>query len=143
MPNMKNPIAGTDATIRADSPRSFGSLSFGPNTRSRGESHHRALPPQKLNYREADSRMYRRTYDLPPTVFVIMELSTRRNLHRNVTAHPTAEWTAQQFRQALPGGHAYQFVIHDRIEKVAAKLGSIIVVHECSLARTLTRYCSY
>jgi len=35
-------------------------------------------------------------------VFVIMELGTRRILHHNVTAHPTAEWTLQQFREALP-----------------------------------------
>jgi putative transposase len=47
-------------------------------------------------------------------VFVIMELGTRRILHQNVTAHPTAEWTLQQLREALPGGHPYRFVIHDR-----------------------------
>src|SRR5262249_31927037 len=28
--------------------------------------------------------------------------------------HPTAEWTLQQFREALPGYHAYRLVIHDR-----------------------------
>jgi hypothetical protein len=38
-------------------------------------------------------------------VFVIMELGTRRILHQNVTDHPTAEWTLQQFREALPGDH--------------------------------------
>jgi putative transposase len=47
-------------------------------------------------------------------VFVIMELGTRRILHHNVTAHPTAEWTLQQFREALPGDHPYRFLIHDR-----------------------------
>jgi putative transposase len=47
-------------------------------------------------------------------VFVILELGTRRILHQSVTAHPTAEWTLQQFREALPGGHPYRFVIHDR-----------------------------
>ena len=47
-------------------------------------------------------------------VFVIMELATRRILHHNVTAHPTAEWTLQQFREALPGDHSYRFLIHDR-----------------------------
>ena len=47
-------------------------------------------------------------------VFVIIELGTRRILHHNVTAHPTAEWTLQQFREALPGDHPYRFVIHDR-----------------------------
>jgi putative transposase len=46
-------------------------------------------------------------------VFGIMELGTRRILHHNVTAHPTAEWAVQQFREALPGGHAYQYLIHD------------------------------
>jgi putative transposase len=47
-------------------------------------------------------------------VLVIMEVGTRRILHHNVTAHPTADWTLQQFREALPGGHAYRYVIHDR-----------------------------
>jgi len=43
-----------------------------------------------------------------------MEVGTRRIMHRNVTAHPTAEWTLQQFREALPGDHTYRFAIHDR-----------------------------
>jgi putative transposase len=47
-------------------------------------------------------------------VFVILKLGTRRILHQNVIAHPTAEWTLQQFREALPGDHRYRFVIHDR-----------------------------
>ena len=46
--------------------------------------------------------------------FVIMEVGTRRILHHNVTAHPTAEWTLQQFREGLPGDHSYRFLIHDR-----------------------------
>ena len=47
-------------------------------------------------------------------VFVIMELGTRRVLHQNVTTNPTADWTLQQFREALPGDHSYRFLIHDR-----------------------------
>jgi hypothetical protein len=43
-------------------------------------------------------------------VLVIMELGRRRILHHNLTTHPTAEWTLQQFREALPGGHPYRFV---------------------------------
>ena len=31
-----------------------------------------------------------------------------------MTAHPTAAWTLQQLREALPGGHQYRFLIHDR-----------------------------
>jgi hypothetical protein len=43
-----------------------------------------------------------------------MELGTRRILHCNLTAHPTAEWTLQQFREAIPTDHAYRFLIRDR-----------------------------
>jgi len=47
-------------------------------------------------------------------VLVIMEIGSRRILHHNVTAHPTAEWMLQQFREAIPGDHEYKFLIHDR-----------------------------
>ncbi len=47
-------------------------------------------------------------------VFVMMEVGTRRVLHYNVTAHPSAEWTLQQLREAIPSDHRYQFLIHDR-----------------------------
>ena len=36
-------------------------------------------------------------------VFVVIEIGSRKILHQNVTAHPTAAWTLQQFREALPG----------------------------------------
>ena len=47
-------------------------------------------------------------------VFVIMEVGTRRITHLNVTAHPTAEWTLQQFREVIIGEKPYRFLIHDR-----------------------------
>ncbi len=47
-------------------------------------------------------------------VFVVLDVGTRRILHWNVTAHPTAEWTAQQFRMIVSGDQRHQFVIHDR-----------------------------
>ena len=47
-------------------------------------------------------------------VFLVMEVGSRRILHYNVTAHPTADWTRQQFREAIPSDHGYQFLIHDR-----------------------------
>src|ERR1700757_1005366 len=47
-------------------------------------------------------------------VFVAMEIGSRRILHCNVTAHPTAQWTLQQLREAIPSDHPYQFLIHDR-----------------------------
>jgi transposase InsO family protein len=47
-------------------------------------------------------------------VFLVMEVGSRRILHSNVTAHPTSDRTLQQLREAIPGGHDYQFLIHDR-----------------------------
>ena len=47
-------------------------------------------------------------------VLVAMEIGSRRILHGNVTEHPTAEWTIQQFREFLAYDHPYRFVIHDR-----------------------------
>jgi putative transposase len=47
-------------------------------------------------------------------VFVVLEVGTRRLLHWNVTAHPTADWTAQQFRMIVAGDQPQRFVIHDR-----------------------------
>ena len=32
----------------------------------------------------------------------------------NVTRHPTADWTLQQFRECIAGDEGYRFVIHDR-----------------------------
>jgi transposase InsO family protein len=37
----------------------------------------------------------------------------KNKVHVNVTAHPTADWTAQQLRDAIPGEHAYTHLIHD------------------------------
>ena len=36
-------------------------------------------------------------------VFVVMEVGTRKIAHFNVTAHPTAAWTLQQFREVITG----------------------------------------
>jgi len=47
-------------------------------------------------------------------VFVIMEVGTRRIVHFNVTEHPTADWTLQQFREVITGEQPQQFLIHDR-----------------------------
>jgi putative transposase len=47
-------------------------------------------------------------------VFVVLEVGSRRIVHCNVTAHPTADWTLQQFREAITGEQPYRFMIHDR-----------------------------
>jgi transposase InsO family protein len=38
----------------------------------------------------------------------------RRILHFGVTAHPTAEWTAQQLREAFPWESAPRYLLRDR-----------------------------
>ena len=47
-------------------------------------------------------------------VLVVMEHATRRILHTNVTAHPTACWALQQLRETIPDAHPYRFLLHDR-----------------------------
>lgn len=47
-------------------------------------------------------------------IFVVIEHASRRLIHMNVTAHPTAQWTIQQFREAIPSDHTYRILIHDR-----------------------------
>jgi putative transposase len=72
-------------------------------------------------------------------VFVVMELGTRRILHHNVTAHPTAEWTVQQFREALPGGHAYRFLVHDRDSIFSTELDKEVTAMGVRVLRTPVR----
>ncbi len=47
-------------------------------------------------------------------VFVVLAHERRRILHVNVTEHPTAEWTAQQLRNAFPWDTAPRFLLRDR-----------------------------
>jgi putative transposase len=47
-------------------------------------------------------------------VLVIMEHASRRILCADVTSHPTAAWTMQLLREAIPTDHTYRFLIHDR-----------------------------
>jgi transposase InsO family protein len=47
-------------------------------------------------------------------VFVVLDIATRRVVFWNITDHPTAEWTIQQFRNGLPLDSAYRFLVHDR-----------------------------
>jgi transposase InsO family protein len=70
---------------------------------------------------------------------VIMQLGTRKILHHNVTAHPTAEWTLQQFREALPGGHPYRFVIHDRDSIFSQELDKAVTDMGVRILRTPLR----
>jgi putative transposase len=60
-------------------------------------------------------------------VFVVLEVGTRRILHWNVTEHPTAEWTIQQFRTVITPESSHRFVLHDRDSIFAAAVDRAIV----------------
>jgi putative transposase len=47
-------------------------------------------------------------------VFLVLAHDRRRILHVNVTAHPTAEWTAQQLRDAFPWNTVPRYLLRDR-----------------------------
>ena len=47
-------------------------------------------------------------------VFLVLAHDRRRIIHFAVTAHPTAEWTAQQVREAFPWESAPQYLLRDR-----------------------------
>jgi putative transposase len=47
-------------------------------------------------------------------VFLVLAHDRRRIVHVNVTAHPTAAWTAQQLREAFPWTGVPRYLLHDR-----------------------------
>src|SRR6187549_1002481 len=47
-------------------------------------------------------------------VFLVLAHERRRIVHFGVTAHPTAEWTAHQLREAFPWESAPQYLLRDR-----------------------------
>lgn len=47
-------------------------------------------------------------------VFLVLAHDRRRILHFNVTAHPTAEWTGQQLREAFPFDQLRRYLLRDR-----------------------------
>ena len=47
-------------------------------------------------------------------VFLVLAHDRRRILHFAVTAHPTAQWSVQQLREAFPWDSAPQYLMRDR-----------------------------
>jgi putative transposase len=58
-------------------------------------------------------------------VFVLIHHGSRRLLHFNVTANPTAAWTLQQLREAI-GFDGHRYLIHDRDNIFAKSLDESI-----------------
>ena len=65
-----------------------------------------------------------------------MEIGLRRILHCNVTAHPTAEWMTQQFREVFGDLHPYQFVIRDHDSIFSASLDAALSGFGVRILRT-------
>lgn len=59
-------------------------------------------------------------------VFVVIEHRSRRLIHCNVTAHPSAAWTLQQLREVVGYEDRYKFLIHDRDGIFASQLDESI-----------------
>ena len=53
-------------------------------------------------------------------VFLVLAHERRRILHFGVTTHPTAEWTAQQVREAFPWDSSPRYLLRDR-DKIFGK----------------------
>jgi putative transposase len=47
-------------------------------------------------------------------VFLVLAHDRRRVIHFNVTAHPTAEWTGPQLREAFPFDQIPRYLLRDR-----------------------------
>jgi putative transposase len=59
-------------------------------------------------------------------VLVVIEHHSRRLVHFNVTAHPTAQWTRQQLREAVGCEGQYAYLLHDRDAIFSAELDESI-----------------
>ena len=80
----------------------------GPLRRTGGRSSAITPSPSSPRFPGRGNRSVPNSLCVPPD-----EVGTRR-VHCNVTAHPTASWTFQQLREAIPSDHFYRFLIHDR-----------------------------
>ena len=72
-------------------------------------------------------------------VFVVLDVGSRRLVHWNVTEHPTAAWTIQQFRAIVPGDQPQRFVIHDRDSVYAAAVDDAVTAMGLTVLKTPVR----
>jgi putative transposase len=68
-------------------------------------------------------------------VFLIMEVGTRRIAQFDVTVHPTAAWTLQQFREGVTGEKSHRFLIHDRDSIYSSELDSALKSMDLSILK--------
>ena len=72
-------------------------------------------------------------------MFIAIEIGSRRILHVNVTDHPTAEWTRQQFREFVDGQSGHRYVVHDRDTIFSAKVDEALSAFGLSVLKTPVR----
>jgi putative transposase len=61
-------------------------------------------------------------------VFIVIQHDRRRLVHFNVTAHPTAEWTARQIVEAFPFETAPKYLLRDRDRIYGEAFGEQVAV---------------
>ena len=72
-------------------------------------------------------------------VLVVMEHASRRIIHLNVTPHPSAAWTLQQLREAIPSDHTYRFILHDHDEIFSTRLDASVARMGLEVIKTPVR----
>jgi putative transposase len=72
-------------------------------------------------------------------VFVVMEHASRRMIHVNATAHPSAAWTLQQLREAIASDHTYRFIIHNRDAIFSSEFDASVTGFGLEVIRTPVR----
>ena len=72
-------------------------------------------------------------------VFLLMKVRTRRIVHCKITARPTATWTLQQLREAIPSDHSYRFLIRDRDSIFSAEVDQQLKTFGLQVLRTPVR----
>ena len=60
-------------------------------------------------------------------------------MHWNVTEHPTADWTVQQFRAIVPGDQPQRFLIHDRDSIYSAAVDGAVAAMGLTVLKTPAR----
>jgi transposase InsO family protein len=70
------------------------------------------------------------------SVFVAIEVGSRRLVHVNVTSHSTTAWTLQECREVLAAPHAYRFVLHDRDSIYSPGLDAAVTAMGIRVLRT-------
>jgi putative transposase len=69
-------------------------------------------------------------------VFAVIEHATRRLVHFNVTANPSAGWTLQQLREAVADSDERRYLIHDRDRIVTKRLDESIAALGIEVVRS-------